>query len=106
VTEYINRIGDDLIVTVFVQDPIYLSEPMMESGTWRWFPHKELDYYPCTRVEGEWDELSIQAVPHYLPGENPNLREYSEKVGIPYEATRGGAETMYPEYLEKLKTLK
>jgi hypothetical protein len=25
--------------------------------------------------------------------------------GIPYEATRGGPETMYPEYREKLKTL-
>ena len=36
-------------------------------------------------------------VPHYLPGTNPYLKEFSEDYGIPFEATRGGAETMYPE---------
>ena len=27
------------------------------------------------------------------------------KYGVPYEATRGGRETMYPEYRAKLKTM-
>jgi hypothetical protein len=44
-------------------------------------------------------------VPHYLPGENPFLREFPEKNGLPAEAARGGAETMYPEYRGKLKQM-
>jgi hypothetical protein len=89
VTEYINRHGDYLMITVYVEDPV---------------PHKELDNYPCIVVEGEWQ--SRETFPHFLPGKNPSLTEYSDKVGIPLEAARGGVETMYPEYVNKLKTLK
>jgi hypothetical protein len=45
-------------------------------------------------------------VPNYLPGENPFLHEFSVRWGLPYEPTRGGAETMYPEYQQKLKKMK
>jgi hypothetical protein len=44
-------------------------------------------------------------VPHYLPGENPFLEEFAAKVGIPVEPTRGGAQTMYPEYAQKVKAM-
>ena len=43
---------------------------------------------------------------HFLPGTNPFLTEFAERHGIPVEATRGGAATMYPEYIAKLKTMK
>ncbi len=46
--------------------------------------------------------LSEDTVPNYLPGENPYLTEFAEWYGLPFEATRGGAEKMYPEYREKL----
>ena len=36
---------------------------------------------------------------------NPYLKEYSAKYRLPFEATRAGAEAMYPEYQEKLKTM-
>jgi hypothetical protein len=44
-------------------------------------------------------------VPHFLPGRNHMLTEFSERHGIPFEATRGGAETMYPEYRMKLRQM-
>ena len=44
-------------------------------------------------------------VPHFLPGKNPYLTEFATKHNIPVDATRGGAETMYPEFRAKLKTL-
>ncbi len=31
--------------------------------------------------------------------------EFSNKFGIPAEAASGGMETLYPEYLQKLKKL-
>jgi len=41
-------------------------------------------------------------VPHYLPGENTYLEEFANDVGLPLEATMGGAETALPEFQEKL----
>ena len=45
-------------------------------------------------------------VPHWLPGTNPNLRDFAKWYGLPFEATRGGAETLYPEYRSKLRDYK
>jgi len=36
--------------------------------------------------------------PHHLPGTNPFLHEVPDWYGIPFDAVRGGAETMRPEY--------
>jgi hypothetical protein len=44
-------------------------------------------------------------VPHHLPGTNTVVNGFSEAYGIPFAATRGGPETMYPEYRRKLKTM-
>src|SRR5947199_5171737 len=43
-------------------------------------------------------------IPNYLFGQNPYLREYADKNRIPLVASLGGAETMYPEYITKVKT--
>ena len=44
-------------------------------------------------------------VPHYLPGTNNELTAYANYYKLPYDASKGGAETMYPEYLKKLKQM-
>ena len=38
-------------------------------------------------------------------GTNAFLREFSDRFGVPYDATRGGAETMYPEYMQKVAAM-
>jgi len=45
-------------------------------------------------------------VPSFLPGQNDVLRDFPTEYGIPFEAALGGAETMYPEYIKKMKTMK
>jgi len=102
VTEWLIRHGEFLTVVSYLEDPIYLEEPYIQSVTYLWEPHTELEYFPCTVV----NENISDRVPHFLPGKNPNLKEFAEQQGIPYEATRGGAETMYPEYRSKLKNMK
>ena len=57
--------------------------------------------YPCQSVV-EIADQQRGAVPHYLPGENPFLAEFREQSHLPEIATRGGAETMYPEFQKKL----
>jgi hypothetical protein len=57
--------------------------------------------YPCSAVV-EIADRPRGAVPHYLPGENPFLKEFAVERKLPEEATRGGAVTMYPEFQAKL----
>ena len=45
-------------------------------------------------------------VPSFLPGKNDVLSEFATEYGIPLEAALGGAETLYPEYIKKMKTMK
>ena len=40
------------------------------------------------------------------PGQNDAINEFATEFGIPPEASQGGAETTYPEYVEKMKTMK
>jgi hypothetical protein len=42
-------------------------------------------------------------VPHFPLDTVPD--EFAREWGIPFEAAMGGAETIYPEYLQKLKKL-
>jgi len=60
--------------------------------------------WPCESV----DEVDRPAgeVPSYLMAQNPFIDEFAARYGVPPEATRGGAQTMYPEYMKKLKTMK
>ena len=42
-------------------------------------------------------------VPHFLPGENPFLKDLRVRYGLPANAPTGGPETMYPEYRRTLQ---
>jgi hypothetical protein len=54
------------------------------------------------------DGTIVQAgtVPNYLPGKNDVLYDFATEYGIPHESALGGAETTYPEYIKKMKTMK
>ena len=98
------RHGDYLTVAVIMYDPVYLTEPFIRTVDFVYNPQQQMAPWPCEPV----DEVDRPAgvVPHHLPGTNPFLDEFGMRYGVPLEATRGGAETMYPEYQLKLKTMK
>ena len=100
-TEHWMRHGDLLTVVTIINDPVFLTEPLVRSQTWSLDPGQRFGSNWCDYVP----EVEPQAgrVPHYLPGTNPYLSEFANWYGIPVEATRGGAETMYPEYRQQLK---
>jgi len=103
VAEHLIRHGDYLTVAVLVSDPVYLTEPFIRTTDFVADPRQQLAPYPCDAVtevlrpKGE--------VPSHLPGTNTFLTEFAQRYNIPYAATRGGAETMYPEYQAKLKKM-
>ena len=93
-TEFFWRHGDVLTWTVIINDPIYLSEPMVRSSDFRWAPGQQIGNYPCQIVT----ELDHEQgwLPHWLPGENPYLDLYSKTHDVIQEAARGGARDHAP----------
>ena len=103
--EHFIRHGNILSHLIIWTDPVYLSEPLIRSeefvlqertsGNWLW---------PCEYVD-EIIDRPHSAVPNYLPGKTPFEGDFAYRYGVPAEAAKGGAETTYPEYQMKLRTL-
>jgi hypothetical protein len=103
VTEHWIRHGKWLTVATIVNDPVYLSEPFIRTTDYELDERQLVPSYPCDVVEEV--ERPKGVVPTFLPGANPSLRDFAAGYDLPFEATRGGAETMYPEYRQKLATM-
>jgi hypothetical protein len=105
-TQHYIRHGNLLTHVSIVTDPAYLSEPLIKTQEFQLNPYYNGNWlYPCESVE-EVVGRPEGAVPNFLPGENPFLKEYmTSHPMVSEQATRGGAETMYPEYRLKLKTM-
>jgi cyclase len=106
-TEHFMRHGDVLTVVTIVDDPVYFEEPFIRSSNWVLNAAQEVNRTQFDVV----DEVAGHPkgyVPHYLPrsaGARLKLTEFATKHGIPEEAVRGGAETIYPEFQLKLQQL-
>jgi hypothetical protein len=101
--EYFMRNEDYLTLVTVVKDPVYLTEPLVKTSDWVLDPGLQLSPFSC--IPAIEIERPRGYVPHHLPGTNPFLHEYAERHGLPYDATRGGAATMYPDYVPELRRL-
>ncbi len=102
-TEYFMRNGNILTQVSIIEDPVYLTEPLVRSRDFELELGYQMTPYDCSYR----DEVGLPSdfVPHILPGQNNYLTEFAERHGIPLEASRGGAETIYPEYMNVLNEL-
>jgi hypothetical protein len=99
-TETFTRHGNLLVHMSWVDDPVYLEEAMVRTQTWMLANTPEetepagpvLAFEP---VEEVWDKPYGWVV-HYPLGTEP--RRFARLAGLPYEATRGGAASLRPEY--------
>ena len=96
--EHFIRHGNTLTHVSVVHDPAFLTEPFIRSQNWVLSPYQVIAPYPCDPAEES--SLPRHAVPHYLPGQNPYLREYVERHQLSLDGVAGGARTMYPEFIE------
>ncbi len=105
-TEHFIRHENILTHVSILSDPAYLTEPLVKTQDFLVNTHYNGNWlYPCESVE-EVVGRKDGEVPNYLPGKNPFLTEYEKNHPmVPYEAARGGAETMYPEYRLKIKAM-
>jgi hypothetical protein len=95
-----HRYDDILSHVMIIEDPVYLTEPLVKTNLFQLSPTGTMTPYPCEPVSET--PSSLGDVPHWLPGENPYISEFAEAHGLPLEATLGGAETALPEYQERL----
>jgi len=103
-TDFLTRHGDILSIVTVIDDPVYLDEPFVESTTYT------ADLTGTTATENCNGAEFIESggsdrhfVPHFLPGENTALTEWLKvETWIPELPTRGGVETIYPEYAATL----
>jgi hypothetical protein len=95
-TEHWVRHGDYLTVATVVTDPVFMTEPLVRTQTWILDPAQVIARDICETVSEV--PKAADSVPNHLPGTNPFLHEVADWYGLPYDATRGGAETLYPEY--------
>lgn len=101
-TEYFIRTGTEIHVFVMVEDPIALEEPVVRTYTLRWNPNGNTTAAPVFESVEEVD-MPLGWVPFWPMG--MKQREFAERYKVPFEATQGGAEVMYPEYQQKLQQM-
>jgi glyoxylase-like metal-dependent hydrolase (beta-lactamase superfamily II) len=111
--EHYTRLDDYLMVTTIVDDPVYFSEPFIRTTEYTptvrpypviGFPFARNDgpiFYKCFPAEETTADKYF--VPHYLPGENTLLDEFSQKYSVPRWAMAAGSESMYPEFAVRLE---
>jgi hypothetical protein len=104
-TEYWIRHHGILTLVAYTDDPAYLTEPLIRTTSL--VQDENFQFSP--RHDQCIPNASVPRpkgfVAFHLPGENPYLTEFASKHNIPVEAARGGAETMYPEYVRKLAAM-
>jgi len=98
--EHWYRHGDYLTVVTVITDPVFLTEPLVRSDNWFLDPGQAIGVFGCEYAPEV--PRPTGTVPHHLPGTNSFLHEFADWYGLPYEATRGGAETLYPEYRSRM----
>lgn len=102
-TEHLIRHGDFLTDVIIVDDPAYLEEPFIRTSQWVHTSNVTVDERFIFEVVDEVAGHDQGYVPHYPLGTKQD--GFAIKSGLPFEATQGGKETIYPEYELKLKKL-
>jgi hypothetical protein len=101
--EFYIRHDEYLTLATIIHDPVYLTEPFIRTSNWVLNPG--YTPFPSTCIPTIEIAHAKGWVAFMLPGENPSLQEFARQYGVPIEAARGGAETMYPEYQVKLAAM-
>jgi hypothetical protein len=103
-TEYFIRHGTELTIMQFTEDPVYLTEILARTTDFQINPGQNVGApgfgFEIADEIASWPE---GYVPHWPLGTKQT--EFAETLGIPYEASQGFKDAMYPEYLPKLRKM-
>jgi hypothetical protein len=102
-TEYFVPHGEFMTLLSVVDDPIYLTEPLIRTTSYRRAPLQNVGRPLPGEVVEELAGLDRGEVPANPLG--VIRTDYAESRGLPIEAAMGGAQTMYPEYMKRVQEL-
>lgn len=108
-TMFLTKQDNVLSITAIIEDPVYLTAPYVLTHVFTQAPNQAISEAAgatavanCMPAE-ELPSTLNGRVPSYLsPADNPSLNVVSKTYHIPQEAAFGGAQTMYPEYADKI----
>jgi hypothetical protein len=105
--EHFIKHDDYLTVITVINDPEHFEKPLIRTTQAKLDPSMILQPDECTPFNTSVmnPDRPRGHVPHWLPGQNPQLTEFADAFGVPREAARGGARTLYPEYVDELKKM-
>ncbi len=102
-TEFWTRNDNHLGLFSWVDDPMFLEEPMVRTTDWLWNPQQNVGLPQPFDTVDELGDRPLGWVPSYPIGDMHE--DFAKSVGLPFEATIGGKETLYPEFMKKIKEL-
>ena len=103
-TERFTRHGDILSHVYLIEDPVYLTEPLIKTTIYRIMPVPNMGAYPCRpAIEVPRPKGSV---PHNPFRQTADIEEFAKRYNLPVEAVAGGAETALPEFLDELAARK
>ena len=100
-TEHFFRHGLYLTSFFSVDDPIFLEEPMVRTHTWTWNSNGFMAFGNPFEAVDELGDKPLGWVPFFPLGTHHT--EFAEAHNLPFKATLGGKESLYPEYMDKIK---
>jgi glyoxylase-like metal-dependent hydrolase (beta-lactamase superfamily II) len=101
-TEFFFRHDLHLVLVTIIDDPVYLEEPFVRTSNFVWSPTNNPAPLIPFEIVDEVAGMAAGWVPSYPMG--TRHEEFAKHFNLPFEATRGGAETMYPEYARRMRT--
>ncbi|MEQ1947699.1 MAG: hypothetical protein ABL995_10955 [Bryobacteraceae bacterium] len=103
-TQYWVRHGETLLLMSMVEDPMYYEEPIIKTTNWE-AQDVNIGAWACgpAQLADETPGQTTGAVPHFLPGKNNQILEFTSQRHVPMDAASGTRESTYPEYLLKME---
>jgi hypothetical protein len=101
--EFYVRHGNRMSQFTWIDDPVYLEEPFVRTNDY--IAREEQHVGPAIPFETV-DELGDKPrgwVPSWPIG--TRHEEFADRFGLPFEATRGGKASLYPEYMAKIQQM-
>ncbi len=102
-TEFWTRHANHLGLFTWIDDPMYLDEPMVRTTDWLWNPGQNIGLPQPFDTVDELGDRPLGWVPSYPIG--ALHEDFARKFGLPFEATIGNREALYPEYMKKIQEL-
>jgi hypothetical protein len=102
--EFWTRHHNHMSVFTWIDDPVYLEEPMVRTTDWLANPAQHVGPPIPFETVDELGDRPLGWVPSWPLG--TEHRDLSTQFGIPFEATQGGKATLYPEYMKRIAELK